>query len=487
MHTYVRRALQTALVSGGLLAAGAVAAQATPHDGALGVDVVVGSTTQPLVALSVGLGGEPTAAAGGAPLVAAPVTVPVDVSGVAVAVLGDANVASAAPAGGQAAAVPEAPVASPEALVAAPVTVPVDVSGVAVAVLGDATVGSAAPAGGAGAGGAASDPVMAPEVPVPAPGSLVSAPVEVPVDVSGVAVAVLGDASVTSAGPAGGDEVSGGPAEGDGSGAAGPIPGVVSVPVTVPVDVSGVALGVLGDADVTQGRTDGGTDASVPGEPTEPAGDGAAVGAEGPLVDAPVSVPVTVSGVALGVLGDATVSREAAGAAGGTDTGGGTDTDAGTPGTPGADTPGMPGAGTPGGGSVVEPTAPGVVTPSEGVLGAGEEAPGGTSDGSGAGVAMSAGGGSLGTDRADATSAEQVALARSATGAGRSAALATRAADVRPVAALADTGSELWLVPVALALLVGGVWLRGRAHRAANHPPARIAFVPHQRGASDRS
>ncbi|WP_211254575.1 hypothetical protein, partial [Cellulomonas cellasea] len=66
-------------------------------------------------------------------------------------------------------------------------------------------------------------------------------------------------------------------------------------------------------------------------------------------------------------------------------------------------------------------------------------------------------------------------------------ALAAGAAAAQPVPVLAATGGELWLVPVALLLVVGGVWLRGRASRAAAHHPGRVSFVPHQRGASDRS
>ncbi|WP_258724583.1 hypothetical protein [Cellulomonas sp. NS3] len=427
MHTYVRRALQTALVSGGLLAAGAVAAHATPHDGVLGVDVVVGSTTETLVALSLDVGGEPQTAAGGAPLVSAPVGVPVDVSDVAVAVLGDA------------------------------------------------TVTSSDPDGGAGVAGEGGDP-SGPEAPVPSPGGLVSAPLDVPVDVSDVAVAVLGDATVVGAGS------SAGPTDGDAAGSAGQEPAVVSLPVTAPVEVSGVAVGVLGDADVTQGPVDAGSGVG----PAEPVGSGAMGAGEEPLVVAPVTVPVTVSGVAVGVLGDATVARKADGATGGSDADGGTP---GTPGTPGTSaTPGAPGGGS-GGGSGVGSPAPGVVIPSDGVLGAGGQAPGEPSGESGSGFTVGlAGGGGVGADPAAVAGAEPVALARASAGVRPSdAALAARAAEVPPVAVLASTGSELWLVPVALALVVGGVWLRGRAHRAAAHHPGRVTFVPHQRGASDGS
>ncbi|MET0788426.1 MAG: hypothetical protein ABWY33_04200 [Cellulomonas sp.] len=126
MNTLVRRALQTALVSGGLVVAGASMAHAAqepapcPVPGV--VDLRVGGTDSLLDLSSVGQ------------VVHAPVHVPVDVSGVAVAVAGDSVVSTVAPTAGT---------ASPSAdggVLAVPVSVPVSVSGVALGVLGAATV-----------------------------------------------------------------------------------------------------------------------------------------------------------------------------------------------------------------------------------------------------------------------------------------------------------------------------------------------------------
>lgn len=160
----------------------------------------------------------------------------------------------------------------------------------------------------------------------------------------------------------------------------------------------------------------------------EPEGEPAQAHDHPPLVSAPVTVPVGVSDVAVAVLGDATVVPDR-GAGGG--------------GTGGAD------------------------------------------------------GGRVGVASAETATAGQVGLARSTGRVGASVPLDARASEardgearateVRPRVALADTGSELWLVPVALLLVVGGVWLRGRAHRAAARHPGRVGFVPHQRGASDGS
>ncbi|WP_155376592.1 hypothetical protein [Cellulomonas sp. JZ18] len=77
MHTSVRRALHTALVSGGLLVAGAAVALAAPAEGA-SVDLGVDLTGGVAVELDLGLVGSDHQ-----PLVSAPVQVPAGVSGVA--------------------------------------------------------------------------------------------------------------------------------------------------------------------------------------------------------------------------------------------------------------------------------------------------------------------------------------------------------------------------------------------------------------------
>ncbi|WP_309134309.1 hypothetical protein, partial [Cellulomonas sp.] len=62
------------------------------------------------------------------------------------------------------------------------------------------------------------------------------------------------------------------------------------------------------------------------------------------------------------------------------------------------------------------------------------------------------------------------------------------AATAPAATALAATGAEPWLLPVALLLLAGGVWLRGRVDRArARHVDASTTVLPRQRGATDAS
>ena len=81
MHAFIRRALQTALVAGGLLGAGATMANAADGDPIDGVTSALDQT----------LGTASGLLDSGDPAAAAPVTAPVTVSGLSVSVLGDAS------------------------------------------------------------------------------------------------------------------------------------------------------------------------------------------------------------------------------------------------------------------------------------------------------------------------------------------------------------------------------------------------------------
>ena len=292
MHTNMRRAVHTALLTGGIVVAGAMSAHAADDTGILS-----------------GLGVE------------APVDVSVNLTGLAAGVLGDATATTAAPAApAPAAPAPAAPVGgggsegvASGTAVTAPVSVPVDVSTVAVGVLGDASATSSAPAAAPAAQPAPAAAIEQGEADGIATGTAVAAPVHVPVDVDGVALGVLGDASTTSTGgtaPTG----SGAPtatvgrddSEGIGSGTA------VAAPVHVPIDLDGIALGILGDARTSS--TGGGT-AAGSGTPTATTagGDSEGIGS-GTSVAAPITIPITIGDVALGLLGDA--STESTGTTG---------------------------------------------------------------------------------------------------------------------------------------------------------------------------
>ena len=244
--------------------------------------------------------------------------------------------------------------------IVAPVQLPVNICGNAIGGLGDATAGCE---GGATArhSAAASHSVTSTNNDGILNGTQIVAPIQAPVDVSGNAIGGLGDATAGSKGGATAHTKAasmGSPASGvhsmDNDGI---LNGTqIVAPVQVPVNVCGNAVGLGGDAEA--GCIGGSTAklASAPGMGgVHSAGnDGIANGTQ---VVAPVQLPVTVCGNAVGLLGDAV-----AGCTGGaTATHGGTGSpttpgttpdsgnehqvpltkSAGYPGTPG--TPGMPG------------------------------------------------------------------------------------------------------------------------------------------------
>jgi hypothetical protein len=136
-------------------------------------------------------------------------------------------------------------------------------------------------------------------------GSQILPSIEVPVTVGGNAISVLGDSSSGDsavAAPSRADAGSAPAATTDGAdGTASGTQAIVSV--TVPVTVGGNAVSVAGDSDSTSA-------ASAPAEPSEPevsvnpqtSGDDGILGGTQALVDA--TVPVTVGGNAISVIGD---------------------------------------------------------------------------------------------------------------------------------------------------------------------------------------
>ncbi|QZN85574.1 chaplin family protein [Cellulomonas sp. C5510] len=343
MHASVRRALQTALLTGGLVVAGAAAAHAADDDGllaGLGVDAPVdvsvdvsglaagvlgdatvdqaaapAATTTPAPATTATTtGGDSDGLASGAD-VAAPVQVPVDVSAVAVGVLGDASVEQAA-APAATTAEPAAPTATVEqgdsegaasgAAVAAPVHVPVTVDDVALGLLGDAAVTDTAGTPGTGTTDAPEATVDSGDSDGIASGAGVAAPVSIPVTIGDVSLGLLGDSAVTGGSGTGGTGTDAPSAEVGSGDSDGALAGTgVAAPVSIPVTVGDLALGLVGDATVVGGTgTAGSSDA-----PDAAVGGGDSDGLLADLgVALPVSVPVTVGDLALGLIGDATVT-----------------------------------------------------------------------------------------------------------------------------------------------------------------------------------
>jgi len=243
MHRYIKRALWGAVIAGGITLIGSTAAGAAETGGEDGLL----SGTQLL----------------------APVEVPVSVVGNAISLLGGSSVETPAPAPAPAEApAPTAPaeastdgssgVASgSQALV--DVSLPITVSDNAIAVLG----GSDVAAGEASEETPAPAPAPAPDAPADAAttsgtdgvlsGTQALLGVDVPVTVSGNAVSVLGESS--AAGASGGDAAA--PASGPGAGLSLPITSgldsllggtQLALPVSVPITVGGNAIGILGES-----------------------------------------------------------------------------------------------------------------------------------------------------------------------------------------------------------------------------------------------
>ncbi|MBO4269560.1 chaplin family protein [Microbispora triticiradicis] len=200
-----------------------------------------------------------------------------------------------------------------------PVILPIDISGNAVAVVGEShgsSLGGAAVQGaGQGAGrnrtsGAGS--VLG--------GNQVVAPITAPIDVCGNAVAVLGEAGAgcrggaVAKGPgrrggAGGNVTSGTHSVGGGN--------QVVAPITAPVNLCGNSIAIFGDATAgcRGGAYVGGAGPAVRAGGNRTSGRSSVLG--GNQVVAPITAPVNVCGNAVAVLGDA-----AAGCLGGAKVGG---------------------------------------------------------------------------------------------------------------------------------------------------------------------
>ena len=202
--------------------------------------------------------------------------------------------------------------------ITAPISAPINLCGVSVgAILGGANsncvggassnvtevgglTGGGGPGGGSGggAGGILS-------------GNNVNAPVSVPVNVCGVAAGVAGGANAHCAGGASSNVTQIGSPGGGGGGGAGGSGGILSgnnvnAPVSIPVDVCGVAIALLGEANA---ECIGGATTNVTDFPTRAGGGNAPGGIlSGNNVNAPISIPVNVCGVSLAILGQANSS-----------------------------------------------------------------------------------------------------------------------------------------------------------------------------------
>jgi uncharacterized protein YceK len=292
------------------------------------------ATTAPAAPAAGGTTSGEDSIAGGTQIVPV-VDVPVTVGGNAISVLGDSeatntgNTGTTTPAVGTAAAPAAGGSTTGEDSVAGGtqivpvVDVPVTVGGNAVSVLGDSeatstntsgTTGTSTPAVGTPAAPAAGGSTTGEDSILG--GTQIVPVVDVPVNVGGNAISVLGDSEATSTNtsgttgtttPAAGTPAApaaGGTTTGEDS----ILGGTQIIPVVdVPVNVGGNAISVLGDSEATNTGTTG-TTTPVAGTPAAPAAGGTTTGddsvAGGTQIIPVVNVPVNVGGNAVSVIGD---------------------------------------------------------------------------------------------------------------------------------------------------------------------------------------
>jgi hypothetical protein len=191
----------------------------------------------------------------------------------------------------------------------APVSLPVNVCGVAVTLLGGANAGCAGGAasntviaGGSGGGGNGNAGVAS-----VGSGNNVNLPISAPVNVCGVSGAVGGFANSGCQGGAVSNTVIAGGSGGGGNGNAGVISALsgntLNAPVSAPINVCGIAAAVVGFAN---GACVGGAASNtvIAGSSSGENGNAGTLSLlSGNTVNAPVSVPVNVCGIAAGIVG----------------------------------------------------------------------------------------------------------------------------------------------------------------------------------------
>ena len=244
------------------------------------------------------------------------VSVPVTVGGNAISLLGDAVSEGAtsatpttAPAAGAAATTSGGDSVLGGTQVLPNITVPVNLGGNAISLLGDSVSSGASTATGTTPGAATTAPTTAPSTSGDdgiAGGTQVVSDITVPVNLGGNAISVLGDS--VSTGSATGDTGTTGTTEGTTTGAStsgddAVLGGTQVAPaVTAPVTVGGNAISVLGDSASTGSATGGTGTTEGTGTGATTSGDDGIAG--GTQVAPVVTAPVTVGGNAISILGD---------------------------------------------------------------------------------------------------------------------------------------------------------------------------------------
>src|SRR5690606_18317983 len=287
MHRNIKRALLGVLIGGGISLLGPVAAQAAETSG----DDGIGSGTQALI----------------------DVDLPVTVAGNALSLLGDAlssGATTSAPPAQPTATSSSATTSGAGGLLSGTqgiisVSVPVTVGGNAISVVGDSTTTDAttqsAPASSGGDGVQAvtsgSDAV--------ASGTQVVAPISVPVTIGGNAISLIGDSTTTDAVTTGATDTTIPSAACSDSEQSTLGATQLNAPISVPGTIGGNAITPAGDSTTTAAAPTvaPGTTGRIP--PTTGGGQ-SSLGVSPPV--APISVPVTIGGNAISLIGDSTTT-----------------------------------------------------------------------------------------------------------------------------------------------------------------------------------
>lgn len=245
------------------------------------------------------------------------IEIPVNLSNNSISLLGNSNVSSSTPVtlespGGTSSSAGQSTTGEDGTLggnqIGLPITIPVDLSGNSVSLLGNANTEQIRKevsqqeqpvVDNSGVNTSGVDAV--------AGGNQIQAPITIPVDLSDNAISLLGDSAVESTGsdetPA--TNIGGVPEEvtsGDDSVAGG---NQIQAPVSLPIAIEGNAISLTGDAS-TSNATSSETSSNVPGSVSSTDGADGLLG--GNIITLPISVPLDLSDNAISIIGDSSSS-----------------------------------------------------------------------------------------------------------------------------------------------------------------------------------
>lgn len=250
------------------------------------------------------------------------IDVPVNVSDNAISLLGDSNVSSSNGAVDQSFTSPvvaEQTTTGQDGILGGnqiqlPVEIPVAVEGNAISLLGHSNVETSQPTSDPVAGNGSTSPVNMGSTNGDdsiAGGNQVSPIIEIPVNLSNNSISLLGNSNVSSSTPATLESPVGtsGSAGQSTTGENGTLGGnQIGLPITIPVDLSGNSISLLGNANTEQIHEEVSQQEQPVAENSGVNTSGADAVAGGNQVQVPVSLPIAIEGNAISLTGDASTS-----------------------------------------------------------------------------------------------------------------------------------------------------------------------------------